>query len=132
MVLASAALIADGGWQAKSVPRPELAKRPRNDLAEALQTVAQLESRLGYAENMASTIQQPDATRIVETGQDNREGEVSLEEPSLFDGSDPVGLLILRNLPWNATFTAGASGGKGTWAMASGNPDQLGPVLNKS
>lgn len=114
----AAALVTAAPWQTAETLPAETALTGTTEINDALEIVATLESRLGYAQNFAimtrtGIAQNEDATRTART------------QATPGETTDPVALLILRNLPDSVTFSSGTPVGKGAWAMAAGDPNQL-------
>jgi hypothetical protein len=89
-----------------------------SEISDALEIVATLEARLGYAQNLAGATQ-PDISQNLAAAPSAHTQDTPGER------ADPVALLILRNLPESVTFSSGSPVGKGAWAMAAGDPNQL-------
>ncbi len=99
---------------ARPVPVPIAAERPRNEVADALKVIAALEVRLAFAHDPQTM-----AAAATATAEGTADAAATPHEP------DPIGLLLLSNVPDGATFVDGLATGPGTWAMAAGSPDQL-------
>jgi hypothetical protein len=120
LLLAALAPAAAGGLYLEvpksppSVPAPIAAQRPLNEVAEALKLVAAVEARLAFAEDPQTL-----AAAATASAEAAVEAEVVPHEP------DPIGMLLLSNVPEGATFEEGLQTGIGTWAMPGGDPNQL-------
>jgi hypothetical protein len=90
-----------------------------NEVADALQIVEQLETRLGYAGGLAGHVQDfAGAT----------DGELSAPSATATAAAgDDATLVILRDLPTRAMLSASLLVGESAWAEAAANPNQ--PVL---
>ena len=125
VVPAAMALVAEGGRPKINPSQPESGAEARDQVTDALQIVAQLEARLGYAGNLAGTYQEAAASGQPGPNRRDQRAEATVSPTPSSEAPDPVGLLILRNLPESVTFSAGGPVGKGAWAMPAGDPNQL-------
>jgi hypothetical protein len=98
------------------------------DLSTALNLVAGLEARLdfaanfsGHVQNRSTLVQFAESAPGVAAGL----GASGAADSQHHDRADPVGLLILRNLPETVSFPNGAQAGIGAWAIPAGDPGQL-------
>lgn len=116
MSLASAGHFVNQERPPRTPPQPQPAHSIRSEVTSALAAAAEIETRLAYAPRLADVVMAPPALQ---------ETIVNTRDP------DPVGLLILRNLPDNATLSDGASAGPGSWALAAGDPGSLNASLGE-
>ncbi len=108
--------------QTVSPPRPVEAQRPRNEVAEAVRLVAQVEQRLQYAAGL-SRAEAVDATEAARAA-------VAFAK-AVEDEPDPVEWIVLRNLPAGATLSTGAPAGPGAWVLSASSTEQLADVLDQ-
>lgn len=129
MGISSVALLSSGP---PPPPTPVLKKAPiealpyNREVVDAFAVVTAFENRVAYASSLAEHLAKPAPVEgITTTG--------SIEEPAVEDWapSNRVGLFILRNLPSEATFLAGAPAGDGAWAIPSGDTESINTALGE-
>ena len=127
----AAALAATAGWPKEAGLSPPRIEIVRTKAAEVVPATAQIERRLNFTGRWPSHLQDTAAAPELATGMVNDPVDDAVIETAAADVADPVALLILRNLPENATFATGAPAGKGEWVMAAGDGDidQLATIL---
>ncbi len=127
----AAALAATAGWPKEAGLSPPRIEIVRTKAAEVVPAIAQIESRLSFSGRLPSHLQDTASASELATAMTNDPVDDAVIETVAADVADPVALLILRNLPENATFATGAPAGKGEWVMAAGDGDidQLATIL---
>ena len=110
LVPAAAALVLDKGPAQINVIHVKSIDQAPAQIPDTIQTTAELEARLEFGLALANLDVPAQAA-------------LPPADPSV--PPDAPGLLILRNLPENVTFTTGEPAGKGQWVMAAGDPNQL-------
>ncbi len=116
LVPAAAALVLDAAPAQINVIQVKSIDQAPAQVPDTLQTAAELEARLEFGLALANLDVPAQAA-------------LPPADPSV--PPDAPGLLILRNLPENVTFTTGAPSGKGEWVMAAGDPNQLDKTLGE-
>ena len=109
----AAALAATAGWPKEAGLSPPRIEIVRTKAAEVVPAIAQIESRLSFSGRLPSHLQDTASASELATAMTNDPVDDAVIETVAADVADPVALLILRNLPENATFATGAPAGKG-------------------
>lgn len=131
LVPAAAALVMDAGPPQINVIQVKSIDQSPAYVSRALQTPADLEVRLGYGTKLANMYVPAEDTQTLEANNGERYAATGLLPSNLSGPPDSPAMLILRNLPENATFTTGEPAGKGEWVMAAGDPNQLDMTLGE-
>jgi hypothetical protein len=132
MLAASVALLTAKGHSPKadeSTAASDAVTKPRDvakDIADAVAVVAAFEARVGYAAHLGAHL-----TDTAEIRNALAFATTPVADSIGWEMSDAVALLVLRKLPPNVTFLAGAPAGDGAWAIPSDDSDTLAMSLGE-
>ncbi len=125
--------------------RPALVEAPRqmrSRLSQALAMVAEIEARLAFGASFGDHLDSADAIRPVPESAasalaaamaSGREGAAPADglQATAGDREESVALMVLHNLPANATLREGAGAGDGAWAVPATGMDALTGALGE-